>query len=462
MIDTSMSNLVTEDDGVTLATVEEAAAESARLVRERSLYTTSPNGFLTGSDTMRNLGSLVNPSDGSVMAGFAADFCAAGLKYRDYYYNWNSGHRYVLNLRERESYTRYYAPLGSSSDYWVGSESVSAPDPTQTFENDAAHRFGMRGNGRWTFTPRLTPSEWARAAYRYTNITADTAGGLHPGAAAQPSEVIYKVQAANAITSQSIQAQFARTDPQASATLAVSVNHGATWTQLAALGTTLGSAVPLSANVRAEVNGAYEALVRIQMTTASGTPDGVILTSLTIQTLTQVNTKALPKLNVGRNEIYATLGDQSDTMVLWPDLRGDLWKKDVYASSNIASQGVSIPRQYTAVVYPAVLTTDAYLTYRFQAPTDISRLVYGGRLHNYQTGSYIDFLHSFDNGATWIRSYRLSDVSKPYDVIHYETVTAIPPGVRTVLVKYLIHNTNTRPRAPAASTRCAWKWITVR
>ena len=45
-----------EDDGVTLATVEEAAAESARLVRERSLYATSPNGFLTGTDTMRNLG----------------------------------------------------------------------------------------------------------------------------------------------------------------------------------------------------------------------------------------------------------------------------------------------------------------------------------------------------------------------------------------------------------------------
>jgi regulation of enolase protein 1 (concanavalin A-like superfamily) len=442
MIDTSMSNLVTEDDGVTLATVEEAAAESARLVRERSLYSTSANGFLTGTDTMRNLGDLVNPSDGSVMGGFAADFCAAGLKYRDYYYNWNSGHRYVLNLREDESYTRYYAPLGSSSDYWVGSESVSAPDPAQTFENDASHRFGMRGNGRWTFTPKLTPGDWARAAYRSTNITADAAGGVHASAAGQPAEVIYKVQAANAITSQSIQAQFARTDVQASATLAVSVNQGATWTQLATLGTTVGSAVPLAANVRTQVNGAYETLVRIQMTTASGTAGGVILTDLVIQTITQVNTKALPKLNVGRNEIYVTLGDQSDTMVLWPDLRGDFWKKDVYASSNIASQGVSVPRQYTAVVYPAVLTTDAYLTYRFQAPTDISRLVYGGRLHNYQTGSYIDFLHSFDNGTTWIRSYRLTDVSKPYDVIHYETVTAIPPGVRTVLFKYLIHNTN--------------------
>ena len=55
MVDSSMSNLVTTDDGVTLASVQEAAADSARLVRERSLYSTSPNGFLTGTDTMRNL-----------------------------------------------------------------------------------------------------------------------------------------------------------------------------------------------------------------------------------------------------------------------------------------------------------------------------------------------------------------------------------------------------------------------
>jgi hypothetical protein len=75
--------------------------------------------------------------------------------------------------------------------------------------------------------------------------------------------------------------------------------------------------------------------------------------------------------------------------------------------------------------------------------TDITRLVYGGRLYNSVAGSYIDLLHSFDNGATWTRSYRLSDVGKPYDVVHYETVTDIPPGVRTVLFKYLIHNTST-------------------
>jgi hypothetical protein len=129
-------------------------------------------------------------------------------------------------------------------------------------------------------------------------------------------------------------------------------------------------------------------------------------------------------------------------MVLWPDLRGDRWRTDVHASSNIASQPVDVPRKYTAVAYPAVLSQDAYLTYRMDAPTDITRIVYGGRLHNYSSGSYIDFLHSFDGGATWVRSYRLSDVSKPYDVIHYETVTGIPVGSRSVLLKFFIHNTN--------------------
>ena len=442
MIDSSMSNLVTNDDGLTLASVQEAAADSARLVRERSLYATSPNGFLTGTDAMRNVAAIVNPDDGSILAGFAANFCSTGLKYRDYYYNWDAGHRYVLNLREDETYTRYYQQLGSTSDYWVGSEKIASPDPAVTFEIDSANRFGVRGNGRWTFTPKLTPDAWMRAAYRSSNIVSDGAGGLRADIAGQTSEVVYKIQAANAITSQSIDAQFSRTDPLASAALSVSVNHGATWTEVGTLGPAVGAGVPLTVSLRSEVNGAYETLIRIRMLADSATPDGIALTGLTIGTLTQVNIKALPRLNLGRNEVFVTLGDQSDTMVLWPDLRADLWKRDVYDSKNIATQAAAVTRKYTAVAYPAVLTQDAYLTYRIEAPTDITRFVYGGRLHNYKPGSYIDFLHSVDGGITWIRSYRLSDVSKPYDVIHYETVTNIPPGVRSVLFKYLIHNTN--------------------
>lgn len=442
MIDSSMSNLVTLDDGVTLASVVQAAANSARLVRQRSLYSTSPDGYLTGSDTKRNLANLIDPVSGAVRYGFYQDFCETALKFRDYFYNWDRGHRYVLNLREDESYTRYFSQLGTTTDYWVSSEKVGKGNPADTFENDAANRFGLRGNGKWSFVPDLSSTGWTRSAYRFFQIAPASAGGLGPAVAGTTAEVVYKIQAANAITSQHMQAQFLRNDAAASATISISTNHGITWSDVGAAGTALGN-VPVAIDLRNEVNAAYETLVRIQMVTTAAVPDGISLTGLAIDTITQVNAKALPHLNIGRNEIYVGAGDPSDTMVLWPDLRGTLWRKNVYDSSNIASQGIPVARTYSAVVYPFVLTTDAYLTYRLQAPTDITRLVYGGRLYNYGPGSYIDFLHSFDNGATWTRSYRLTDVSKPYDVVHYETVTNVPPGVRTVLFKYLFHNTGT-------------------
>jgi hypothetical protein len=448
MIDSSMSNLVTTDDGITLAGVEEAAANDARLVRERSLYSTSPNGFLSGSDAQRNLADVVSPVNGSLVSGFADDFCADGLKPRDYYYNWNSGHRYVLNLRDGETYTRYYDRLGATDHYWVGSEQVSAPDPAQTFEIDPTNRFGIRGNGVWSFAPSLSADGWASAAYSSKGIEA-AGGGLRPAVSSASSEVVYKVQAANAITSQTIHARFLRTDPAATATISVSLNHGVTWTPVASIGSAVGAAVPVDASLRNEVSGAYETLVRIQMDVAAAQSDSLVLTGLGIDTITQVNTKALLKLNVGRNEISVDRGEQADTMVLWPDLRGSLWTKDIVDSRNITAQPVNVPRPYTAVAYPAVLTQDAYLTYRMDAPTDIVKFVYGGRLHNFSAGSYIDFLHSFDGGATWMRSYRLTDISKPWDVIHYETVTDVPAGVRTVWFKYLIHNTS--PLAERAS-----------
>jgi hypothetical protein len=147
VIDSSMSSLVTTDDGVTLASLQEAAADFARLVRQRSANSTSPNGFLSGTDALRHLADAINPADGTVVKGFAANYCANSLKHRDYFYNWDAGHRYVLNLREHESYTRYYRRLGSTPDYWVGSERISAPNPDDEFEIDSPGRFGNRGNG---------------------------------------------------------------------------------------------------------------------------------------------------------------------------------------------------------------------------------------------------------------------------------------------------------------------------
>src|SRR5581483_9321236 len=150
-------------------------------------------------------------------------------------------------------------------------------------------------------------------------------------------------------------------------------NHGLTWTAAADVGSAVGS-VPVSANVRTAVAGAYQTLVRVRMT-APGSTSGIALTGLRIDTITQVNSKALPRLNIGKNRIVVAAGDPSDSMVLWPDLRFP--QKDASAISNLATQGAPLKRDYTAVVYPSVLTQDAYLVYRMDAPTDLTRLVYG-------------------------------------------------------------------------------------
>jgi len=440
MIDSSLSNLVTSDDGSRLASVEEAAADDGRLVRQRSLYASSPGGFLTGADGMRNLVATTF-TDGSTLAGLENAFCAAGLKLRDYAYNWDAGHRYVLNLKDGESYTRYYRKLGDTADYFVGTEPADAPDPTQKFDPEASSNMGVRANGRWSFTPDLTAAGFAGALYSFSNIGAADTVGITPVASGQPGVAIYKIQSANVVTSQFIRATFSKIDAQADAEIAISRNHGRRWQLVGQLGTVTGSAIPLDIPLGDQVNGAYELLIRIQMTSAAPAPPAVVLRALTVETITQVNAKALPTLNLGRNQISIGEGEQTDTMVLWPELRGDRWQDDAYDFQNIASQPATLPQIWTPVVYPADIGQDAYLTYRMEAPNDITRLVYGGRLHNYFAGSYIDYLHSFDGGATWIRSYRFDSVASPWDVIHYETVTDVPPGTRTVLFRFLFHST---------------------
>src|SRR5258706_9697491 len=82
----------------------------------------------------------------------------------------------------------------------------------------------------------------------------------------------------------------------------------------------------------------------------------------------------------------------------------------------------------------------AYVIFKIDAPTDITRITYGGRLYNRAPRSRIDFLHSFDQCKRWTRSYSLTNTAEPWDVIHYETVESIPASTRSVLFKYQLES----------------------
>ena len=80
------------------------------------------------------------------------------------------------------------------------------------------------------------------------------------------------------------------------------------------------------------------------------------------------------------------------------------------------------------------------MVFRIDAPRDITRINYGGRLYNRAPKSHIDFLHSFDGGKNWTRSYTLTNIAQPWDVIHYDIVDSIPAGTRSVLFKYQLES----------------------
>ena len=186
-----------------------------------------------------------------------------------------------------------------------------------------------------------------------------------------------------------------------------------------------------------EVNGAYEVLVKISLLGKKTAADAQ-LHDIEFETTTMLNGKAQPKLALGRNTIYVGAGDQTESIVFWPDLQGTNYRACVVEEKNIATRGQH--PGFLGVLHATKPSEEAYVVFRIDAPRHITRLNYGGRLYNRAPGSRIDFLHSFDGGRSWTRSYALTDTAPPWDVIHYETVDAVPSGTRSVLVKYLLQS----------------------
>lgn len=247
MYDNSLSAIYTLCDGVTIAGVEDIGRDGAcaasggrrepgHIAKYHCLNATSPNGFLTGADTPRDLAQeyrCFNPS---------------GLKHRWYYNNWDWGHRFVLNVREAESYTRYYHSLGKDRRYYVPNH---GKDPEAVNE-----RYHIRGNGVWTFQPRLTPQDFRNFVQSAAEIQAVSPAGLQPAGTGVPAAVVYKVQSANVTASMAVQAHFLRRTAADAAALEVSTNNGLGWTKVWQAAET--GEVRADLELSDEVSGAYD------------------------------------------------------------------------------------------------------------------------------------------------------------------------------------------------------------
>lgn len=426
MYDNSMSALYTLCDGKTIAGVADIGkagaceasggkTEPGHIARYHCLNATSPRGFLTGADTIRGLDEeyrCFNPN---------------GLKYRYYFYDWDRGHRYILNLRENEVYSRYYHSLGKSAEYFVPNE---GKDPEKANE-----RYRIRGNGLRTFKPSLTEAGLKSSASRSSNIAVLKAGVVAPGQSGETGEVVFKIEGANVITGLKLRARFLRQTAGDENRISISTVNGLVWREVWHNEQT--GETPVDLKLINEANGAYEVLVKVSLLGKAKASDAQ-LQNIEFEAITMLNSKTQPKLALGRNTIYVGAGEQTESIVFWPDLQGENWRPYTVEQRNITSKGKH--PEYMGAMYAMKANEEAYVVFKVDAPRDITRVHYGGRLYNRAPKSHIDFLHSFDGGRTWARSYSLSKTEPPWDVIHYETVETVPAGTRSVLFKYLLNS----------------------
>src|SRR5688500_1116375 len=193
-----------------------------------------------------------------------------------------------------------------------------------------------------------------------------------------------------------------------------------TWTDLPSPG-----ASKLDIKSIEAVNGAYEVLVRA--------PDAK---NIRFETITQVNSKTLPKLNVGKNTIYVGAGEQTGSIVLLPELQNDKYKPMAVESVNVKTKEEH--EGWNAVMNPEDKESEGYVVFKIDAPDDVTKLTQGARMYVRNKGAEIRFEHSFDGGSTWIESFSFTDTEQPWDDIHNQVVTDIPPGTKSVLCKYVM------------------------
>ena len=444
--DNSLSALYTLCDGKTIAGVDDVGipgacelsggkVEPGHIAKYHCLTATSDNGFLTGSDGARSLESEYKC------------FAPPGLQYYWHWCGWETGHRYILNLREGEAYTRYYrrfdkdvGPDGKrladpeSTKYYVPTYSPKRGQPGEP--RDAERGFtNIRANGLWVFKPSLAGDQYEKLIWAESDIGA--VGGifgdvLEPAKAGAPASVTFRIHSANVTTSMTISAALVRKSADDSAAISISTDNGMHWTEVYKADAT--GDVNAKVDLLKEVNGAYEILIRFDLL-AKSAPADAALKGLEVRTITQVNSKTQPRLNIGKNVVYVDAGEATDSIVYWPDDSNEAYKLFICDEKNIG-QGPSNAYYYGSL-HPEDRNQDAYVTYRVDAPGEITRVIIGGRYSNRYKGNHIDLLWSVDEGKTWTQAWSLTSIEKPYDTLHQEPV-AIPPGHKTVWVKYFM------------------------
>lgn len=427
LFDSSMSFFCYNDVGAVASCEEIMAAHAGEFSEGRSetgyyyYYHGAPqcithrgkDGWRSCSDNPVAYDRTLANGASSYTDGFSVDRYTLHARY---------GRRHILNLAPGQTYTRYWrAFTAADCSFTGGADDRDYYRPLKGKDPDAEHNLhNIRGNGVWVFKPDLKSDDCRSAIFDYRNIeisgSSNSTPAIHPGNPGRPAFVIFKVSAANVITSMRITANVRQDRPDDILRVLVSRHAGIDWKQVWQSGQAGPNVVELG--LRDEVAGVTECLVKIEMLAAEDASK-LGINALEFGAITQLNRRTLPKLTLGSNRVYISAGRQVDTTVFWPVLHDDMYKQTVYKARNIYTDEKP-DGMYKATLGAAVNDAECEAVWRIETPTDIVGATLGAVVTNRSPAHSVALSYSFD-GSDFTEFYRKSDGDSPFDkqVLHY-------------------------------------------
>jgi hypothetical protein len=323
-----------------------------------------------------------------------------------------AGSRYLLGVRQNETYARYFAPIGYGKAY---SRPIKERDVAA--EQGSSLR-NSRANGRWKWTPDLSDPA---ALFAARNVTSDERG-LTAGPADAAGEAVFRVMAANVVTSARIRATPDKATAAAPPSFAVSKTHGARWIPVTAARQDDGA---LALDLTDAVAGKQEYLLKVVL------PSGGRLASIHFDTVTQLNQRVLPALRLGTNTIVVVSDEHLETVVFSPWL-SDRFRKDEFARESgwreVAHKRDQLPTIETDGHAELVLATTT--------PRPIRRIRMACTAHLPTAPGQLAMDISVDGGQHW-KTLRVDPAPGiPYDIRPAALTEDLPDDLHAVQLRY--------------------------
>ncbi len=269
-------------------------------------------------------------------------------------------------------------PLAASDPDYFRPISKGFPEP-----DDPHGPMDIRGNGQWVFQPDLAAKDWRESLYDDSGLEAEADGSgprLHPAQAGQPAFAVFKISAANVITSMRIEAEGLRRTGADALKISVSRNAGMRWAPVWQAET--AGPQPIRLKLHDEVAGVTQCLIKIEMLAAAD-KRAAGLDTLKVTTLTQLNRRTLPKLALGGNQVMLWADEQLETTEVWPPLHGGAYKQTA-AEEDDAWSDKEPDDFYTATLGPGVNGKECSVTWKLAVPSEIHDVFYCRGEHDSQ------------------------------------------------------------------------------